>query len=77
MFIYPVQPVCTFLHIPAYIIMSTVYCPAHYIIAHFIIFYDLFLLFIVYFLLSIFHTYIYVYSLMFELHIIALSMEQT
>ncbi len=39
---YPVQTVCTFLLILLFI-KSTVYCPAHYFIAHFILFYSFFL----------------------------------
>ncbi len=54
---------CTFLLILLFI-MSTVYCPAHLIL--YIFFYSFFP-----------HTYIYVYSLVFVFHIIALSMERT
>jgi len=43
-------------------IKSTVYCPAHYFIAHFIFYFFYFL-----------HTYIYVCSLVFVFDIIALS----
>ncbi len=58
---YHVQPVCTFLLILLLLfIKSTVFCPAHYFIAHFILdfshFYFLFLLFIFY---LIFFPYLY------------------
>ncbi len=74
---YPVQPVCTFfLHIPAYL-LSLQYTAMHTILLHILLFYIfLFLLFIFYFI-SFLHTYIYVYSLVFVFHIIALSMERT
>ncbi len=64
---------CTFLRILLFI-TSTVYCLAHFILLHvFFMFLFLFFKCCTYF----FHTYIYVYFLVFVLHIIALSMEQT
>ncbi len=63
---------CTFLLLLLFI-KSKVYCPAHFI-AHFII---LFFILILHVLHHFFHTSIYVYSLVFVLHIIALSMERT
>ncbi len=79
---YLVQPVCTFfLHIPAYIIIYEVHIITvlHIILLHilfsilfFSIFYFLFLLYLIFF-----HTYIYVYSLVFVFNLNAQSMEQT
>ncbi len=64
--IYPVQPVCTVLLILLFI-TSKVYCPAHLILLQ--------MLFL--FVTSFFHTYIYVYCVVFVSHIIALLIERT
>ncbi len=65
---------CTFL-LTLLFIKSTVSCPAHSILLHILSYIVFFFTFILHFVLL--HTNTYVYSLVFVLHKIALSMERT